>query len=128
MENEDSTKEPFRETLHGNLDESKWKKIFYIVLVITLITLVVAAIFIFLYFDKDTEDKNENNTINEWKWKPVGDRIKTRWTEKLDQNKIWQEYPRPQLERKDWMNLNGPWKYSIRTGDNLSPNPHDGYI
>ena len=128
MENEDSTKEPFRETLHGNLDESKWKKIFYIVLVITLITLVVAAIFIFLYFDKDTEDKNENNTINEWKWKPVGDRIKTRWTEKLDQNKIWQEYPRPQLERKDWMNLNGPWKYSIRTGDDLSPNPHDGYI
>ena len=128
MENEDTKNEPFRKTLHGNMDESKWKKKFYIVLVISVIALIAAAIFIFLYFDKDKNENNEDNTANEWKWKPAGDRIKTRWTEKLDQNKIWQEYPRPQLERKDWINLNGPWKYSIRTGDSLSPNPHDGYI
>ena len=101
MENEDTKNEPFRKTLHGNMDESKWKKKFYIVLVISVIALIAAAIFIFLYFDKDKNENNEDNTANEWKWKPAGDRIKTRWTEKLDQNKIWQEYPRPQLERKD---------------------------
>ena len=46
----------------------------------------------------------------------------------LDINKIWQEYPRPQLEREKWINLNGPWKYSIRKQEDLIPYPHDGYI
>ena len=35
--------------------------------------------------------------------------IKTKWGKNLDKNNIWQEYPRPQLERKDWLNLNGYW-------------------
>ena len=61
MENEDTKNEPFRKTLHGNMDESKWKKKFYIVLVISVIALIVAAIFIFLYFDKDKNENNENN-------------------------------------------------------------------
>ena len=119
-----SVKEPFRQTLHGNLEDSKWKKISYIFFVLTVIFLAGSAIFIFLYFDNE----NNDDIITEWKWKPIGSRIKTRWAENLDQNKIWQEYPRPQLERKDWINLNGPWKYSIRRPEDLSPNPHDGYI
>jgi len=124
MEDLDSVKEPFRQTLHGNLEDSKWKKISYIFFVLTVIFLAGSAIFIFLYFDNE----NNDDIITEWKWKPIGSRIKTRWAENLDQNKIWQEYPRPQLERKDWINLNGPWKYSIRRPEDLSPNPHDGYI
>ena len=129
MENRDTMNEPFRETLHGELEETKWKKIAYIVFAITVVLLAAAAIFIFLYIDKEEENEEKNNNkMNEWKWEPQGDRIKTRWAKGLDINKIWQEYPRPQLERKDWINLNGPWKYSIRTSAQLSPNPFDGYI
>ena len=49
----------------------------------------------------------------QYKWYPAGDKIKTKWGVNLSSNKIWQEYPRPQLERKDWLNLNGIWSYKI---------------
>ena len=39
MENRDTMNEPFRETHHGNLEETKWKKIAYIVFAITVIVL-----------------------------------------------------------------------------------------
>ncbi|MDR3336778.1 MAG: glycoside hydrolase family 2 [Treponema sp.] len=34
----------------------------------------------------------------------------TRWGKKLDREHPWPEYPRPQLERENWLNLNGPWE------------------
>ena len=35
---------------------------------------------------------------------------------KAKMNNVWDVYPRPQLVRKDWMNLNGEWKFSIGDG------------
>ena len=26
---------------------------------------------------------------------------------------MWQSYPRPQLQRAEWINLNGLWKYAV---------------
>ena len=46
-------------------------------------------------------------------WKPAGDKIKTAWAEKVDPNNTLQEYPRPQLTRELWQNLNGLWDYAI---------------
>ena len=46
-------------------------------------------------------------------WTPAGDRIMTKWGETLDPTKVWQEYPRPIMERMDWKNLNGLWDYAI---------------
>lgn len=46
-------------------------------------------------------------------WKPVGDKIKTDWAEKVDPANPLPEYPRPIMERADWQNLNGLWNYSI---------------
>ena len=126
-ENRDTLGEPFRNSLHGEAVESKWKKIAYIFFVIAVLSIAGAAIFIFMYFAKDEEEDNKKNDSG-WKWKPEGNRIKTRWAMNLDINKIWQEYPRPQLEREKWINLNGPWKYSIRKQEDLIPYPHDGYI
>ena len=37
----------------------------------------------------------------------------TTWGEKLDQNHIWQEYPRPQMERAQYQMLHGEWDYAI---------------
>jgi hypothetical protein len=37
--------------------------------------------------------------------------LMTRWAGKVDPNAPLPEYPRPQLVRKDWLNLNGIWEY-----------------
>ncbi len=46
-------------------------------------------------------------------WKPVGDNIMTPWAENVDPFAVHQEYPRPQMVRGQWMNLNGLWDYAI---------------
>ncbi len=46
-------------------------------------------------------------------WKAAGDKIKTEWGAKIDPANVHQEYPRPLMERNDWMNLNGLWNYAI---------------
>jgi len=39
--------------------------------------------------------------------------LPTPWTDKVDLQNPWPEYPRPQLVRESWQSLNGPWEYSI---------------
>ena len=46
-------------------------------------------------------------------WKPAGNQIKTKWGEEINVNNVLPEYPRPRLERSDWLNLNGLWDYAI---------------
>lgn len=36
--------------------------------------------------------------------------LTTPWTDKVGRNP-WPEYPRPQLQRSEWKNLNGIWRY-----------------
>ena len=62
------------------------------------------------------------------KWCPAGNKIKTKWGKNLDTKKVWQEYPRPQLERKEWLNLNGIWSYSITDVNSQKPDNFDGEI
>lgn len=50
-------------------------------------------------------------------WKPVGDKIKTRWAAKVTPENAWQDYPRAQMVRKSWQNLNGLWDYKVRPKD-----------
>ena len=47
-------------------------------------------------------------------WQPAGDRIRTAWSEKIDPQNVLPEYPRPQMVRSEWKNLNGLWNYAIR--------------
>lgn len=46
-------------------------------------------------------------------WRPAGDRLRTVWGENLDPQNVLPEYPRPQLVRSEWLNLNGLWNYAI---------------
>lgn len=50
-------------------------------------------------------------------WAPAGDKIKTEWAERIDPNNVWAEYPRPQMIRGAWQNLNGLWNYAITAQD-----------
>ena len=53
--------------------------------------------------------------------------MKTPWTDQVDRNQPLPEYPRPQLARADWMNLNGPWDYAITAGTR-QPAAYEGSI
>lgn len=61
-------------------------------------------------------------------WQPAGDKIKTSWADEVDPENVLPEYPRPLLEREDWLNLNGLWNYSITDRVSGQPESYDGEI
>jgi hypothetical protein len=46
--------------------------------------------------------------------------LKTEWTDTVGTNP-WPEYPRPRLQRSDWKNLNGVWRYRNTTDGTAPP-------
>lgn len=61
-------------------------------------------------------------------WKPAPAPLMTKWGKQVTPQNAWQEYPRPQLVRKDWLNLNGLWDYAITARDAARPQKWDGQI
>lgn len=61
-------------------------------------------------------------------WHLLKDKITTPWAEKLDPKSVLPEYPRPQLIRGNWQNLNGVWNYAIRPKSESEPATYDGAI
>lgn len=61
-------------------------------------------------------------------WKPVGDKIKTKWADAINPADVLPEYPRPIMERSSWKNLNGLWQYAITEIDKPAPTKFDGDI
>ena len=45
-------------------------------------------------------------------WKPADGPLKTQWAKDVSPENALPEYPRPQMVRKDWQNLNGLWQFS----------------
>ena len=52
----------------------------------------------------------------------------THWAKDVSPENVWPEYPRPQMVRERWVNLNGLWQYAIRTQDSAEPSAWDGQI
>lgn len=46
-------------------------------------------------------------------WAPAAGPLQTRWARGVTPRKVWKEYPRPQMARQEWMNLNGLWEYAV---------------
>ncbi|MFN9371879.1 MAG: sugar-binding domain-containing protein [Planctomycetaceae bacterium] len=61
--------------------------------------------------------------------RPAGGNLVTRWGREVDPERVLPEYPRPQLQRPRWLNLNGTWEYGI-TSRELNPltTPAEGQI
>jgi len=60
-------------------------------------------------------------------WEPVRGQIMTRWAAEVSPETAWREYPRPQLRRPDWLNLNGLWEYAV-TPRGQAPTRFEGEI
>ncbi|CAF1542877.1 unnamed protein product, partial [Adineta steineri] len=53
----------------------------------------------------------------------------TQWTEKVLSESIpLNEYPRPHLKRKLWLNLNGIWSFTITSINETFPKIYDQFI
>lgn len=61
-------------------------------------------------------------------WKPAQGPLETRWTQDVSPEQVWPEYPRPQMVRPHWTNLNGLWDYAIVAKDAAKPASWDGSI
>lgn len=61
-----------------------------------------------------------------WEMQPVA--IQTPWAKLVNTNNPLPDYPRPQLVRSQWQNLNGLWQYAITGGTEDLPKQFDGNI
>ena len=61
-------------------------------------------------------------------WKPADGPLMTRWAKEVSPENAHPEYPRPQMVREDWLNLNGLWGYAIRPKNEPCPARFDGQI
>ena len=52
----------------------------------------------------------------------------TTWGEKIDKNNVLTEYPRPQMRRDSYINLNGLWDYAFTAAGEKQPDNWDGKI
>lgn len=60
-------------------------------------------------------------------WQPAKGRLMTRWAADVSPDQVHPEYPRPQMVRPDWWNLNGLWDYAV-TDSSEVPDRFDGKI
>jgi beta-galactosidase/beta-glucuronidase len=61
-------------------------------------------------------------------WKPAETRLMTDWGRALKPDAVWTEYPRPQMQRGNWTNLNGLWSYAISAREAAQPTNWDGQL
>lgn len=79
----------------------------FIPLILGSIGLLFIILFLIFSLFSNKKEKNNNN------WFPQGDHIKTIYAEKIDVNNVLPEYPRPNFQRDDWINLNGLWEFVV---------------
>ena len=80
----------------------------------------IAILFAALYFFQ--------NAGAQTSWKIAGEKITTTWAVSVDYKNPWPEYPRPQMQRNSWINLNGLWEYAIKPTSENIPSVYDGKI
>ncbi|MCA8996685.1 MAG: hypothetical protein KDA80_06865 [Planctomycetaceae bacterium] len=55
---------------------------------------------------------------------PFQSELITKWGADVTPDNAWTEYPRPQMERDNWTNLNGHWQYAV-TEDSVTEIPKE---
>lgn len=55
-------------------------------------------------------------------------KLRTKWAADVTPDRVLPEYPRPQLVRTSWQNLNGQWEYAIADASATQPQKFSGHI
>jgi hypothetical protein len=63
--------------------------------------------------------------INAQTWTPKKAVLMSQWASKVSPVNALPEYPRPQMVRKDWVNLNGVWQFQSGKADDAVPSGKD---
>ena len=61
-------------------------------------------------------------------WHPADGPLMTRWAQDVTPNAVLPGYPRPQMVREAWQNLNGLWDYAVREKNQTHVKTYDGKI
>jgi len=83
--------------------------------------IVISFISLLLFLSLSCVNKNEIE------WNIAENPLLTKWASNVDPLKPWMAYPRPDLVRKNWINLNGLWDYAITSKD-INPENWEGSI
>ncbi|HEV2207281.1 MAG TPA: glycoside hydrolase family 2 TIM barrel-domain containing protein [Verrucomicrobiae bacterium] len=67
-------------------------------------------------------------SAGEQAWHAAEAPLMTRWAAAVNATNAWPEYPRPQLVRNEWLNLNGLWDYAVSVSSAVEPPPAQGNI
>ena len=54
-------------------------------------------------------------------WKPASAPLMTPWSEQINPEHVLPEYPRPTMERAEWLNLNGSWQFQQAKNGDIVP-------
>jgi len=68
--------------------------------------LVFIGVVLYLFLSACEQDQTPE-------WKAAPNFLMTRWSGDVDPEMPWPKYPRPQMVREDWMNLNGLWDFQL---------------
>ena len=52
-------------------------------------------------------------TNEDWIWEIKSDKLISKFAKDVIPDNVLGEYPRPQMVREEWVNLNGLWDYAI---------------
>ena len=83
---------------------------------------VLVVLGVFFYFHQRLNPYSLESRSMDWRerfrrqpadWKPVPGRLMTRWAADVSPDNVLPEYPRPQMTREDWLNLNGIWSVGV---------------
>ena len=56
------------------------------------------------------------------------EKMMSKWAKTVTPENVWQEYPRPQFERRQWKSLNGLWDFAIMKKNEVQPKSFQGKI
>ncbi len=69
-----------------------------------------------------------NVSCRQYKKPDQKSQLYTQWAKDVGPSNDHIRYPRPQMVRQVWLNLNSLWDYAIRPDDNRKPSKYDGKI
>lgn len=61
-------------------------------------------------------------------WQPADNPLMTKWADDINPEEPLPEYPRPQMKRAEWKNLNGLWQYAVSPVLEQKPEEWEGNI